>query len=214
MRAFNRRTLRPLVAVLAALSLTTALVGCNRDGSGKGPAAGGDPVESAKAALRAFGEVKNLNEASELLTNQSAAALGAVMVIPLGMMAAFSDNPEMSKDIENVLKKYELEADKVLDDDAAIAAIESRGRELFRDIAGLFEKYQEGEQEGGPMGMGDMDIDAEMDKLTFEVVDATTVRVVHAEQDEPIEVRFEENAWRLHFGDLADLKKQMGAMGG
>ncbi len=168
-----------------------------------------DPLEGAKWAMRKMSNLDDPLEAVEMLTNSSAAALGTVLLMPLGMMAAMTDNRELAGEIDELLADYELPAKHTLWADEPIAAIEPRGRELFSDLVTLLEKHRPEEAEDGDMPVGGMDIDEEMEHLSFEVKNDTTVKIVHAKEDESFEVRLEGGKWRLHLGNLEDIREQM-----
>ena len=202
----------------------------------------GQEVAEVKALMGEMKNMKDIQEMSEFLTNESAAALGIVMTIPLlfvsamedmgGQMAAEmsklgggqaqapkpSSGPKIKAELEATMKKYGLSDKTQPDDKQAMAALTSRGREFFRDMTSLLAKMDKnGKGKSGFDMSGNKTPDPE--DATYEVLTPTRVKVTPRDPKdkmmEKMEARFEDGRWRFHFGGIEDLMKEgMGKMGG
>jgi hypothetical protein len=186
--------------------------------------------------------IKSPDQMPEFFTNESAAAMGMVMMIPVAMMAAFEDmgsqmgaqlgklggqgqatqtppasqTPKVKAELEATLKKYGISQDVKPDDKQAMAAVTSRGREFFRDMMGLLTKL---DKKGGSGFNMDPKKGPDPEDATYEVLGPTRVKITQKNPKDKMlenaEARFEDGRWRLHIGGFEELMKQAGpAMGG
>ena len=203
----------------------------------------GQEVAEVKAMMAEMKNIKDIQSMSEFFTNESAAALGMVMMIPVMMMASFEDmggqmaaemgklgggqaqppkpstGPKIKGELEAMLKKYGLSDKTQPNDKQAMAALSSRGREFFSDMTGLLQKMDK-------TGKGKSGFDMSGNKApnpedaAYEVLSPTRVKVTpinpQEKMMEKMEARFEDGRWRFHFGNIEELmqKSGMGNMGG
>ncbi len=203
----------------------------------------GQEVAEVKAMISEMKNIKDIRAMSEFFTNESAAALGMVMMIPVAMMASFeemggqmatemgklgggqaqapkpSTGPKIKAELEATMKKYGLSDKTQPNDKQAMAALSSRGREFFSDMTGLLEKMDKN-------GKGKSGFDMSGSKApkpedaTYEVLSPTRVKVTpknpKEKMMEKMEARFEDGRWRLHFGGFEELMEKSGMrnMGG
>jgi len=107
-----------------------------------------------------------------------------------------------------------------------VEALRGHGRDLLIRLSGVFEKLQQSMPAGADSPLNVSSSLNEqltpdfLDKLVYTKLSDTRVRIDHPEHSSEmsIEARFEDDAWRLHIGNLDEimgqLQENMGAMGG
>ena len=248
-------SLRRIRALAAALVSGSILAGCHgSSGVAQSPGTPGNQpgvqvgqpggeVAAVKETLRQMSTAKTLGEIGPYLSNRSAAALGMVLLIPVGLIVAFADMgdqfakmapsggskpaaPSQDKklqdikalktDFESVMKKYGVDEKKGGGEDQT-KKVESRGREFFADMAGLIDKL--GKTTGDKSSSMDMKPDKlvkDIDKMEYKVVSPTEVAIVDKDKpDQKAKAVVEDGKWRIDFGGMEDLGKMMnGGKGG
>jgi hypothetical protein len=203
----------------------------------------GGEVEAVKAMLTKMSESKDLKDIGPYLSNRTAAAFGLVLMIPLGMVIAFSEMgqgmaqglgkalggndakatpppppdknlTELKADLDALGKKYGMDNKKNDPEDAK--KIEAKGREFFGDVAGLFAKLEKSEVGKGKMDSPKTkDLVKDINDVELTVVSPTEVKITSkTKKDEPARAIVEDGAWRLDMGGMDEFAKHMGGSKG
>lgn len=197
----------------------------------------GKEVEEVKQMLADLQNVKDMDQMADFFTNESAAAFGIVMMIPVAMMAAFEDmganmakemgkslgaNPsaqpppkpqsglKIKADLEATLKKYGLTDKADPNDPQTMAKLNTRGRDFLRDMFGLMDKLDKNKSAGDKgVSMTKPKVPINLDDVTYKVLSPTRVDLERKDhKEEKAEARWEDGRWRLHIGDLKTLMQQ------
>ncbi len=195
----------------------------------------GHEIEEAKLAMASLGNAKGLAALSDHLTNESAGAIATPMLLVVAMMSGFgqmagnmaSGQPgsadkvkkinDLSASTNAVMKKYGLDGKAPGNDDASIHKIELHGRALLKDLGGLMDKMG-GDTQKSSSPFGNKKFNP--DDVTYQVVSPTEVKLIPKKpedmKDAPkdLAMKFEDGAWRLDFGGVKSVLKQMGTKGG
>lgn len=185
-------------------------------------------IKDVKTALRGVGKAHSLAELSPHLTNESAGAMAMPNLVNVMSMSGFmqkvnsAPNPQPDAPINKhtnvrlakvntLLKRYSIDINAPADDDASINKIELHGRALLKDLSELMEKLS------GP-GKPDYpfrNMRFRTNDKIYEVVSPTEVKLTlknpkdlkYTMKDESM--RFEDGAWRMDFGGVKSMMKQM-----
>jgi hypothetical protein len=185
----------------------------------------GDPVAGAKGLIQKLIGMKKPTEMGEVFTNDSAAAMGLMMTMFVGMASAMGDmggpggakstkpNPlkSIGADLEKILPKYGLNKN-MNPGSKPPAQLTKNGRKFLTEMMGLVERIpgSKGQTQGF---MKNKDAPKSPDELNYTVVSPTRVKMTPkkkvAGKDETLEARFEDGKWRIHMGTIDELMKKM-----
>lgn len=204
----------------------------------------GGEVAAAKEAMKKISSAKSITEIGPHLSNRSAGTLGTVLLFPIGMMVGVAEMgdklgksltsagasagagadhdkkleevKQIKTELEALTKKYGID-DKSASQEAMAAKVEAKGRELFHDVAALYDKLTKAMgDKAGDLGMKPNDIAKDADKMEYTVVSPTEVKIVDksAKSGDPhLRAVVEDGAWRIDFGGLNEMHST-GSSGG
>ncbi len=180
-------------------------------------------ISAAKMVFKRADEAKNFTQLADCLSNDSAVLISTNSLVQVLMLSLRPDpkkppvkpDPATQKALQatftNFAKKYDLEKMQK-GTDADLARISQRGRTMLADLDSIVNDLQrQGKIKGNPL--------AEKAKgprfglaenYSYEAVNASTVKITPKQPAgaPSAQIRLEEGKWRLHLGDLAEMKRQ------